>query len=193
MRPLAHLIFAVSFMFGQIVAASPQEDAEYIAERIIEEGGPRSVFQQISNTYAHIFTRELNAHSIKVIDAKRFAEMLPANLIQPWIKRSKVLCVDQLLKANTPDQIAKISSGLDVLLAKPHTLQAYEEGDMSMGLTVAFSAFGAVIKVGREIEQSMPKLNETPYLADILETDGIFRFPNRIWRKDFIAKIRSGM
>ena len=197
MRLLVYVIFAASFMFGQIVAASPREDAEYIAESMISENDHAIVFKILSGAYVTYFAKELREHSVTVVDADRFAEMLPVKEFEPWVVRWRELYVDRLLEVYTPAQLVQIKNAQIANIGsareeKPDTLQAADGNEIGllMGVTAHFITIQFLVQP--EIKQSMPKLNEAPYLVDILEIDGIFIFPNRIWRKDLIAKIRSG-
>lgn len=187
-------------MFGQIVAASPREDAEYIVEHRMMSGYYRAAhLRTITHFLALYLTRELNKHSVKVVDSKRFAEMLPVNLLESWLMRWQGLYVDRLLEIHTPAKLAQIANATRVLIEKSDTSQTDDHGYFSNFSKLLDGApatstrnLASSITIHDKIKQSMPKLIEAPYLADILETDGIFSFPNRIWRKDLIAKIRSG-
>lgn len=197
MRLLVCLIIAVSFMFGQIVAASPREDAEYIAEHIMMSENLRAArLQTITHFHVLYLTRELNKHSVKVVDSKRFAEMLPVNMLESWLMRWQELHVNRLLEIHTPAKLAQIAKTARILVEESGTSQiAYPGGHGKLlGIAPPFHVpiFASSITIHDKIKQSLPQLNEAPYLADILEIDGIFIFPNRIWRKDLIAKIRSG-
>lgn len=197
MRLLVYLIIAVSFMFGQIVAASPREDAEYIAEHMMMSENRRAQrLQTITHFHVLYLTRELNKHSVKVVDAKRFAEMLPVNMLESWLMRWQELHVNRLLEIHTPAKLAQIANATRVLVEESGTSQiAYPRGYgklLGFGPPFPGPIYATSITIHDKIKQSLPQLNEAPYLADILEIDGIFFFPNRIWRKDLIAKIRGG-
>ncbi|WP_428545158.1 hypothetical protein [Profundibacter sp.] len=110
MRLLVSLIFAVSLMFGQIVAASPRDDAEYIAESMLSESGREWAIKAIAGIYVSHFTKELDKHSVRVLDSDRFAEMIPMNVVEPWILRWKELLAGGLLKVYTPAQLAQIAN-----------------------------------------------------------------------------------
>ncbi len=194
MRLLFYLIIAVSFMFGQIVAASPREDAENIMEQIISENGSRSsLLHDIASFHVLHFRKELAEQSVQVVDADRFAENFPVSVTEPWLVRWQEIFVDILLERHTPEQLNWDVKNLHVLAETTYDSHANRREENRLALTVSLISWASSMKVDSEIRRSVPRLSEAPYLADILEIDGIFAFPNRIWRKDFIAKIRNGV
>jgi len=192
MRFLVSVVFVVSLMFGQNIEASPREDAEYIAGIVFSENNHAKRLQTIAGLFAGFFAEQLKVNSVKVVDLQRFAEMIPVSVIEPWDTRWRKIYVDNYLKSYTDAELVQIATALRRLIEESGTTQIDYATIFSVegfdGLD--FSLSGVIINF--EIRASLPKLNDAPYLADILETDGIFHFPNRIWRKDFIAKIRGG-
>ena len=192
MRFLVSVVFVVSLMFGQNIEASPREDAEYIAGIVFSENNRAKRLQIIAGLFAAFFTQKLKVNSVKVVDLQRFAEMIPVSVIEQWDMRWRKIYVDDYLKYYTDAELVQIATALRRLIEESGTTQIDYATIFSVegfnGLD--FSLSGVRINFG--IRASLPKLNDAPYLADILETDGIFHFPNRIWRKDFIAKIRGG-
>ncbi len=192
MRFLVSVVFVVSLMFGQNIEASPREDAEYIAGIVFSENNRAKRLQIIAGLFAAFFTQKLKVNSVKVVDLQRFAEMIPVSVIEQWDMRWRKIYVDDYLKSYTDAELVQIATALRRLIEESGTTQIDYATIFSVegfnGLD--FSLSGVRINFG--IRASLPKLNDAPYLADILETDGIFHFPNRIWRKDFIAKIRGG-
>ncbi len=192
MRLLVSLIIAVSLMFGQIVVASPRDDAENIARFMISESNRASNLQNIASQYVLFLTRELGKHSVRVVDSERFAEMLPENEIEPWLVRLQEIYVDRLLEIIEPAKLAQLANGVRVLAENTDPSQTADGKDFGVAIIVSTAWVASFSVLIQEIKQSPPNLYEAPYLADILETDGIVQFPNRIWRKDLIAKIRGG-
>ena len=194
MRLLVYLIFAVPFMFGQIAVASPREDAEYIAERTVLEGDRVVLLQMLASRYVNFLEEELGKHSVHVVDANRFEEMLPVGVVEPWLKRWQEIYVERLLESQSPARLIRIANGARTLAEKSENSQASDSDETAFSMTGALGfLFASQVAVIEEIKQSIPPLKEAPYLADILETDGIFSFPNPIWRRDLIARIRSGV
>ena len=192
MRFLVSVIFVVSLIFGQNVGASPREDAEHIAEIMFSESNHAPNLRKIADQYVFFLTRKLGEHSVKVVDSERFAEMLPEIVIEPWLVRWQELYTDRLSEKIKPAELAQIANSVRVMANKTGPSQTADGKDFGVTTFVVVTWLAGFMEIADEIKQSLPELNEAPYLADILETDGIFHFPNRIWRKDLIAKIRGG-
>ena len=192
MRFVICLIFTVTFMFGQIVGASPREDAGYIAKIIFSESSHTENLRKIADQYVFYLTKKLGDHSVKVVDSERFAEMLPETVIEPWLVRWQEFYTDRLSEKIEPAELARIANSVRVMANKTGSSQTADGKDFGNAIIVSVTWIASFMKIADEIEQSLPELDEAPYLADILETNGIFHFPNRIWRKDIIAKIRGG-
>ncbi|NOR62632.1 MAG: hypothetical protein GQ535_09100 [Rhodobacteraceae bacterium] len=193
MRFVAPAIFTASLFYGQIVAASPREDAEFITQSIgvTFEGG--TLLESIASTYADFLTEELGRHSVRVTDSARFEKLLPVEALEPWRMRWQEIFTKRLVDNYTPDDLARMVNGAQTLYDEP-------EGDHSFASDAAFYFFSASVgfhigsqtTVIYELKSSAPTLLNTPFMADILETDGVFSFPNPIWRRDLIAQIRRG-
>jgi|GEM_PF-2643781 len=192
MRFLVSVIFVVSLIFGQNVGASPREDAEYIAETIFSENNRAKRLQIIAGLYADFFAEQLKVNSVKVVDLQRFAEMIPVSVTEPWDTRWRKTYVDGLLKIRSDTELIQIATALRRLTEERGTTQIDHATIFSVEGLYGFGFQLSGVTINFEIRASLLELNDAPYLADILETDGIFHFPNRIWRKDLIAKIRGG-
>ena len=192
MRLIVCLVFFVTIMFGQIVGASPQEDAEYIAGIVFSENNRAKRLQTIAGLFAGFFAEQLKVNSVKVVDLQRFAEMIPVSVIEQWDMRWRKIYVDGLLKIKSDTELVQIATALRRLTEERGTTQIDHATIFSVEGLYGFGFQLSGVTINFEIRASLLELNDAPYLADILETDGIFHFPNRIWRKDFIAKIRGG-
>jgi len=191
MRFIVSVIFAVSIMCGQIVAASPREDAEFVTQSIMAAFGNTTLLESLAHTYAGFLTDELDAQSVHVIDADRFEKLLPVEVLEPWLLRWQEIFTAQLLDRYTPEDLARMANGARTVDDEP-------EGENPFATDAAFyvfSSFGGFhlwsqMQMIKELKSSVPPLTDTPFMADILETDGVFSFPNPIWRRDLIARIR---
>ena len=191
MRFIVSVIFAVSIMCGQIVAASPREDAEFVTQSIMAAFGNTTLLESLAHTYAGFLTDELDAQSVHVIDADRFEKLLPVEVLEPWLLRWQEIFTAQLLDRYTPEDLARMANGARTVDDEP-------ESENPFATDAASYAFSGVegfhlwsqMQMIKELKSSVPPLTDTPFMADILETDGVFSFPNPIWRRDLIARIR---
>ena len=193
MRLTVLIIAIFPMIFGQMVAATPQDDAEFIANRLLSEGDNRTKFvEMISERHILYFTKALEEHSIRVVDADRFTELLPARVIERWLNRAHEVYVEKLVSPDKNDLLRYAALNLDRWAAEVESSGNPSSEETQAGFFVLLTLFGTMISVNGEIIETMPPLMEAPYLADILETEGVFAFPNPIFRRDFIARLRNG-
>lgn len=208
MRHLIHILVALMLCSGQIVVASPREDAESILETIESGFTSTERLQRFTSKYAEFLADKLAEQAVRVVDPDRLAAMLPTSVVEPWLQRWRENYVAALVERYTPDQLSQfarflregkensvfsdIEAETDILSSiELASSEEFREGAISV-LSVVVPMIWSEGEIMKEMKQALPPLNESPYLADILETDGVFSFPNRIWRRDLIASIRNG-
>ncbi len=191
-------------MFGQSVCASPRTDAEYIAEHMFADSDMEHTKQMLLDMYVKHLTELLAEHSVRVVDSDRLIEILPERELELWLNLWREDYVAALLERQTPDQLshavhvltaerdrsALSSTDLETLIGAATSEEFIDEA--TTVLTLGVLIFGTGGGVAKKMQQRMPPLTESPFLADMLATDGVFSFPNRIWRRDLIASIRNG-
>ncbi len=111
MRFIVPIIIAANTIFGQVSAASPQEDAEFITQSIDTAFEDANLIESIASTYADFLTEELGKHSVRVIDSARFKELLPVEALEPWRLRWQEIFTKLLMANYTPDQLARLVHG----------------------------------------------------------------------------------
>lgn len=142
------------------------------------------------------------------MDPELFAETLPASMIEPWITQWQQEFALALTNKLSPDQLSQIANGIRSHTENDSLFEDLNSNDLAVvmqaigsevfqtelenAMVISVSMLGAQMTVTKEMKRSIPPLTEDPYIADILEIDGIFGFPNRIWRRDLIASIRRG-
>lgn len=208
---LAVLASSLAFSAGAPAVASPQADAAYIARRFVgDEEFQSTLRDMMQKAHAEALAHVLSARSVKVRNHDKFMALLPETAIDPVGERLQGAVADILLQAWEPAQIASAAdhlrqSPLELNLnrsaaeadAVVRTLQeVVEEAEnilksdafktetalSNVGVTLIF----LVVQEGRRIDIDL----EAPYVADLLEVDGVFEFPNRIVRNDLIRALR---
>lgn len=191
MRFILSVILAMSVLFGQTLAASPREDAEFVTQSTVAMLGRTTLLEAVASIYADFLTEELGKHSVHVIDADRFEKLLPVEALEPWLLRWQEIFTTQLLYDYPPDVFTRLVNGArtaDDEIEGEHPFAT----DAATFLVIASMGFGVFThqQVMKELKSSVPPLVDTPFMANILEINGVFSFPNRIWRRDLIARIR---
>ena len=180
-RILSLTALGLILSLAQPLDATPQEDAAFLADQIWTEQNLAQIRYTVRAAHAHQLRDLLKARSVRILDHDRFEAAIPDNLADPWVVRAHQITTAHVLQRYEPAELEGIV----------RTLRSDEEDlDTRTGFQlVAFMALVAT-HVERELT-SEPLLLNQPFVADLLEINGIFQFPNRIHRRDLIREFRA--
>ena len=191
----SNLILATVFCLalGSPVAATEAEDIGYILDRIMSEN-PGEVHRQIALAYLHVHSDWLRERSVKIIDQERFADVFPGAATEDWVETLRERVVGGCFARFSADELRDAAE----LLGEYPDGGSSEAVDLgASGQNVLFAAglcwvMGA-LKLAEEIREGgeIPPGENIGYLADVLETEGVAAFPNRIVRRTVIEELRN--
>jgi hypothetical protein len=213
MKRLAIIVLSLVATLVQPALASREDDAKYIASQIISDEFRTSVHDHYVRQSAKFISRDLAAKSIKVIDIDTFSNALKPHISGPSPARLEQILVDSLLGQIKPGKMEEIANYVrtNPIRAKPNhaatldvaktenvpiekTLEAIdsaiEDGSLTVGFGLSLVLFSTMISATTD-PQNFFYDPEAPFMADVLATDGLFRFPNRIMRQNYIQEIRK--
>jgi hypothetical protein len=160
------------------------------------DGPINNILQRIENKYLELFTPQ------QLVEIAAFHRSdLGQKLLNALEEQALQDSYDNNLGVRFTDIYAHEQSYLAQLLTPEELLEFYtfsesdsgkalQENANSLGTTAGFSVIGRIM----EVSMSEPQIDlDTPYMIDILETDGIIAFPNRIWRNDLIKQLRNDL
>ena len=194
--------------------ASPQTDADYIAAHFVEADDFKTTLRDMGvKAYATTLATALSTRSVKIKDHDGFIALLPASFSDELFDRLQKTVSDRLVQSWEP---AQLESAADYLRQRPPESPVVRS-DANAGLgnkvftivefkqeisglqkddtfkdEIALTAIGVMLISLMVQETSKIDIDlKAPYLADMLEVDGVFSFPNRIVRNDLIRELRS--
>lgn len=241
MYRLVIIATTVLALTGQVLSASPKDDATYLAQQMLSNEALETTRELLRRRLVVAYEDPLAEVGVSIADHDRFAAMLPNSATDGAIDNILQRIENKYLELFTPQQLAEIAAfhrsdlgqkllnahkeqalqdsydnNLDVRFADIHAHeQSYlaqlltpeelvefdnfsesdagkvlQENANRLGTTAGFSVLGRIM----EVSMSEPQINlDTLYMIDILETDGIIAFPNRIWRNDLIKQLRNDL
>ena len=152
----------------------------------------------------------LSERSVRVLDFERLADLLPVHIAEPVLSELRQDTIDRAMRLE-PEKLASMADRLRDIDRLPYvpgqeavvgesitrpndwskvvnTIVADEELEREVLIGTAFQALlSELIHYHNGEEADLM----APYMVDILETDGVFEFPNRIWRRDLVREIRE--
>lgn len=185
--------------FGQAAQASPEDDIAFIANTMVQDVIAPMMFQGELDVLATQMKSQLAERSVKVIDEDAYIGLMTQHLelrTEPELRAA----LTEVLVHFAPTALADTAL---LLRRDPFDLT---QGDPTEPLSVKGlrdslddGSSGNGVEILGVIVNLIPEINEhnrnvtlkVAYMADVLETDGVFQFPNRIMRKDLIAEIRA--
>ena len=213
-RRLVSLLCCFLFLAVQPASASPQTDADYIAAHFIKDNEFRTALHDmVVKAVAGGLSSALATRSVKIRDNNRFLALLPDTVSNSLFERVEKTAADQLVQSwddlrlqSFADYLRKMppvsKAGLSGANAETEknalTLEEYTakiaglEHDDSFKNEMAMTAVGVML-IGLVMNETQKiDINlKAPYVADMLQVDGIFNFPNRIVRNDLIRELRG--
>lgn len=217
-RRLACLACLLLMAFTQPVVASPRDDADYVASHFVKSDGYRmKLHEMITTARVNGVRRTLSQHSVKVRDDQRLAELLSDFGIPEIVfDRLQRILADQLVERMTAEELASLVDHVrhlsrDPAARRPNavpdemkrvmTLDEFEQlpdeiaglaesqtfkSEMKL-LSVGITAISLAVQATNVIDSDL-KPSE---IADLMEVDGVFVFPNRIAQKELIRELRA--
>jgi len=179
--------------FGQTAQASPQEDAALIADALITDELEAQFLDIGLATYLDGMSGLLLERSVRVADDTTYRDLISPHYAALADQDIHASAVEKLL-AQSPDAVAQeipleeFKEHIETQLEEVETM--LESGEFEMGFRLAAIGLAVAMEAQDNIRNIEADLT-APFMADILETDGVFQFPNRIYRKDLIAEIRA--
>lgn len=194
--------------------ASPQTEADYIAAHFVTADDFRAVARDmVMKAYANKLAAALSTRSVKIKDDDRFVALLPYSnsvslferlqkavsnrLVQSWEPAQLESVADYLrqmppklagVRADAKEDAGDTPLTIDQVQQKISDLPKHESFKNEMALTaISVMLISLMVQETSKIEVDL----KAPFIADLLEVDGVFSFPNRIVRKDIIHDLRS--
>lgn len=213
-RRLVSVVCCLLISVVQPASASPQTDADYIAAHFITDDDFQTMSRDmVVKAFAGRLSSALATRSVKIKDDDRFVALLPDTVSDSLFERLQKAASDKLVQSWEPAQLASVA---DHLRKMPPVLQDVQSGanpdtedralsveelqlkiaalehDETAKNEIAMTAvvvmmISLVVQENSKIEIDL----KAPYVADILEEDGVFSFPNRIARNDLIRELRG--
>jgi len=198
--------------FGQTAQASPQEDAALIADALITDELEAQFLDIGLATYLDGMSGLLLERSVRVADDTTYRDLISPHYAALADQDIHASAVEKLL-AQSPDELKSLAAFVrsnenmpaQTAVAQEIPLEEFKEhietqleevetmlesGEFEMGFRLAAIGLAVAMEAQDNIRNIEADLT-APFMADILETDGVFQFPNRIYRKDLIAEIRA--
>jgi hypothetical protein len=218
LRHVTVLACILLLMVAPPAVASPRSDAEFIAALLVRTDAYRNMLHdRLTNARMNRVRARLSEHSTKVADQDKLAELLSDfEVPEPVVERIEQIVADKLLETMTPERLALLA---DHLRADPDDRDARSGGarpnDAERAMTIdefrekveelqrlteapAFAREMEMFSIGVMLislaVQASVSVNADPSpseLAELLEVDGVFTFPNRIARRDLIRDLRA--
>jgi hypothetical protein len=213
-RNLFSLVFCLLISIVQPASASPQTDADYIAAHFITDDDFQTMSRDmVVKAFAGGLSSALAARSVKIKDDDRFVALLPDTVSVSLFERLQKAASEQLVRSWEPAQLASFAHYLrnmppvsqavqsaanadtenralsvEEFQLKVAALERDETAKNEIAMTaVVVMLISMVVQENRRIEINL----KAPYVADMLEEDGVFSFPNRIVRNDLIRELRG--
>ena len=108
------LFLAILLLSGQAALASPRDDANYIAQRDMNQDNLKFVRRFLKSAFAAVYTKPFAELGIEVIDEDKVIELVPDGDIAPYIDRLLLQKTEYYMSIFTPEQLALLAEKLRV-------------------------------------------------------------------------------
>lgn len=109
---LKALFLTMLLLSGQATLASPRADANYIAQRDLDQDSLKFVRYFLKRAFAGVYTRPFAELGIEVIDEDQIIELIPDEDIAPYIDRLLIQKTELYISIFTPEQLAFLAENL---------------------------------------------------------------------------------
>ena len=191
--------------------ASPQADAEYLVDRLMADN-PAFFQKSIRDAHVAAYSALLNERSVKVIDREGMGDLLPDAVVEEHLASMRAGMVERMTADLDSSSLAQLVEFMDMGERSYGPPPVTEEGspvpmdewvkgvlnvledknfrnDYANAHTLVIHQIATDMRVKSEVRANTHI--RASFLADMLETDGVFHFPNRIWRRDLIREVRG--
>lgn len=210
-RSLAYLACFLLIATIQPASASPQSDAEYIAADLVNSAGFKAkLLEMAKDAQARDLAAALSTRSVRVRDNEKLLELLPVQISDAVIEHIRQAAIDRLAKSVEPAQLASLAEYLRNtppalrsaqkagLSGRVLTVEEFQQeiaslaGDETFKNNIALTSVGIMVihLAVREVSQIDTHLTSAE-IADMLNVDGVFSFPNRVVRQNLIRELRA--
>ena len=168
--------------------------------------------KSIRDAHVAAYSALLNERSVKVIDPEGMSELVPDAVVANYLGSVRDGMIEHMLTDFEPSVFEALVEFVDInerTYGSPATpdddgsdsLDEWSNSALSIGqdgnflddyanaMPLIAHMIGADMRLRADVEAKAHI--HAPFLADMLETDGIFQFPNRIWRQDLIREARG--
>lgn len=215
------LAFSVCLLFlvlVQPVAASPRTDADHIAALFVRSDEYRTqLHDMITMARVDGVRHTLSKHSVKVRDQEKLTELLSQfNIPDVVFDTIQKAVADRLIERMGPDELRSLADyarnqGRDSDAPRAGAMAAGKEKVMTLdefrkvpdeiaglaedpafknemvSMSLGIMMIGLAVQATNSIN-TQPKPSK---IADLLEVEGVFSFPNPIARKNLIRDLRA--
>ncbi len=115
---LKPLLLAALVLSGQVALATPQADANYIAQRSMNPTALNDLRRMLKEPFVAVYFRPLSELGIEIVDMDRFVDLIPDEDIAPVLDRYMSGTARQYLSTYTPEQLSAMAA---LLRADPDT------------------------------------------------------------------------
>lgn len=203
-----------SFAAGLICVASQSAantDAEYLADCMVGQGLGTTVRDAAQTAYTLKLTELLLEKSVRVLDGDKLAGLIPEEIADEQVATVRQGVLSNLSGSFDEDELGKMAEFLrsgapcfddtQPVQDAPSRPVSLEDWTKDVRKTLTSDAFKiesvlTAAIVGQVIQQVSSTIQvevdlSAPFVPDLLETNGLFAFPNRIYRKDLITQLRD--
>lgn len=211
---MKNVIFSAVLCFmGLLVPAAwatPAFEMRFIAGIMMDTERHPDVRETLLRPYVDSLVQQLEARSIKVVDPDHLMDVLPDQILEA-VKQQRLNAFLERNGGRYQRILLDVSARLRLGLALEAIAQTQPDNhgesgaisaetlkssdalfDMTEGAMHQFQRrylkdFEEVLLNSGEIEADLM----SPHLIGVIETDGVFDFPNRIWRQNLIRQIEA--
>jgi len=115
---LKPFLLAALFLSAQVALATPQADANYIAQRNLSPTVLIDLKRMLKEPFVPVYFRPLSELGIEIVDMDRFVDLIPDEDIAPVLDRYMSGTAKKYLSTYTPEQLAAMAA---LLRADPDT------------------------------------------------------------------------
>jgi hypothetical protein len=210
MRPF--LVPAAVFFLAcaPAVLADAGADAAYIADRIVTEKYKAKAGAHTRELLARKIAAALKARSVRTRDVGTLAGLLPDALVEPVVARLETRAAEHLLRTFAPEQLEAVAGRLRSLPPGESLFEASQDDGAAESVLIEdlpmlierggqqfledvplFHAMIGLIFV-MTVEADRLEVDLTaPYMAELLAAEGVFDFPNRVYRKEMLREVQA--
>ncbi|MGJ8618560.1 MAG: hypothetical protein ACSHWS_17085 [Sulfitobacter sp.] len=189
------IIAAVAvFALSQQASAGPKEDIEVIVDHVANKGTFVRANERIAKSYVNVYKGLLAENSSTILDRGRFAQMLVAHFGAGWENTMRQSFTATCFSRFSPAELRYTVDNLPKTMADTAALlnDRNDTARRVLGMSgYCFSKVAAALIRGPKEHNATLPAEAGDILTEILLTEGIIYFPNRIERRKAIQQLRK--